>query len=321
MTELQTTWGWIVAVYLFLGGLGAGAFVTAAVVSLTTGERYKATVRFGAWASAIAIAVGTLFLLLDVGKPFRALVFFRSFVNMSSWMAIGAWLLIAAIIVNGLFALFRTEWTLGWIGKAWKPLQEKARIIRTILAAVGIALNLGVAIYTGVLLGVLPFRPSWHTWLLPALFTATALSTGAVCLAAYEHLRDGGKRINGLVRAVGVFHLALILVEAGIWVAYLRTMLNGTPEMANSAHILLSGVLAPVFWIVMVGLGLTIPFLVHALQLSRLVKLPQAVFVLSIVTALAGAWTLRFLVLSVGLPQAIASPAMQQMLEGIKFIP
>ena len=321
MTEVQTTWGWIVAFYLFLGGLGAGSFVTAGIVSLVTGERYKDTVRFGAWASAIAIAVGTLFLLLDVGKPFRALVLFRSFVNMSSWMAIGAWLLIAAIMVNGLFALFRTEWTLGWIGRLWKPFQEKARTFRTILAVVGIPLNLGVAIYTGVLLGVLPFRPFWHTWLLPALFTASALSTGAVSLAAFEHLRDGGKRINGLVRAVGAFHLALILVEAGIWAAYLTTMRNGTPDMAGSANILLSGVLAPVFWIVMVGLGLAIPFVVHALQLTRLVKLPQAVFVLSIVTALAGGWTLRFLVLSVGLPQVLTSPAMQQALEGIKFLP
>jgi len=212
-------------------------------------------------------------------------------------------------------------WTLGWLGKVWKPLQEKAKTFRVILAAVGIPVNLGVAIYTGVLLGVLPFRPFWHTWLLPALFTASALSTGGVCLSAFEHLRDGGKRVNGLVRAVGAFHLTLILVEAGIWVAYLSTMLNGTPDMASSANILINGALAPVFWIVMVGLGLTIPFVVHALQLTRLVKLPQAVFVLSIATALVGGWTLRFLVLSVGLPQMLASPSFQQALEGIKYIP
>jgi formate-dependent nitrite reductase membrane component NrfD len=322
MNGLQTQWGWLVACYLFLGGLGAGSACTAAMVSLTTGHRYKSTVRFGAWASAIAIALGTLFLLIDVGKPFRAMVLFRSFVHFRSWMTIGAWLLIGAILLNGLHALFWTEPVLAWAEEVWKPLSEKRRIFQVVLAALCIPVNLGVAIYTGVLLGVLPFRPFWHTWLLPALFTASALSTGSVCLAAFEHLRDGGKRVNGLVKAVGACHLTLILVEVGIWVFYLRSMLNGTPEMANSANILISGALAPVFWVVMVGLGLAIPFFVHTMQLSRLVKLPQAVFVLSIATALIGGWTLRFLVLSAGLPQMLASPALQQILQGgAMFLP
>jgi formate-dependent nitrite reductase membrane component NrfD len=317
---LQTTWGWLVAVYLFLGGLGAGCFVATAMVALTTGERFKATVRFGAWLSAITIAAGVLVLLLDVGKPFRAIVLFNSFGNLNSWMALGAWLLFGAILFNGLFALFWTEPVLKWVGGRVKLLEEKRKVFRAILAVIGIPVNVGVAIYTGVLLGVLPFRPFWHTWLLPALFTASALSTGSVCLAAYEHLRDGGKRVNGLVRAIGAFHLTLILVEVGIWVYYLRTMLNGAPDMASSARILVSGALAPVFWIVVIGLGLAIPFLVHTMQLSRVVKLPQVIFVLSIVTALVGGWTLRFVVLSAGLPSSLASPAFSQALEGVRFM-
>jgi formate-dependent nitrite reductase membrane component NrfD len=320
MAELQTTWGWLVACYLFLGGLGAGTACTAGMVSLISGQRYKSTVRFGTWASAISIAVGTLFLLIDVGKPFRALVLFRSFVHFSSWMTIGAWLLIGAILLNGLHALFWTERVMIWLGRVWKPLSDQRRIFQVVLAAIGIPVNLGVAVYTGVLLGVLPFRPFWHTWLLPALFTASALSTGSVGLAAYEHLRDGGKRVNGLVKAVGACHLALILVEASIWVFYLTTMLKGTPDMANSAHILLTGLLAPVFWIVMVGLGLAIPFFVHTMQLSRLVRLPQPVFVVSIATALIGGWTVRFLVLSAGLPAMLSSPALQQILSGVRFL-
>lgn len=126
----------------------------------------------------------------------------------------------------------------------------------------------------------------------------------------------------GSSEKIGVFHLVLILVEVGIWIIYLRTMLNGTPDMANSARILIGGSLAPAFWIVMIGLGLAIPFVVHALQLSRTVRLPQAVFVLSIATALIGAWTLRFLVLSAGMPQMLASPNLEQILQGgVTFLP
>lgn len=322
MAQVQTLWGWVVAVYLFLGGLGAGAFCTAALVGLLTRERFKSTVRFGAWASTIALAVGTLFLLIDVGKPFRAIVLFRSFVNFGSWMTIGAWLLFGAILLNGLYALFWTERILGWFAKLWQPLRDKRGLIRGVLAAVGLPVNLAVAIYTGVLLGVLPFRPFWHTWLLPTLFTASALSTGGVGVAAYEHVRDGGKRINGLVRAIGGSHLTLIVVEVVIWAVYLGTMLNGTPDMARSAQMVMSGALAPLFWVVMVGLGLVLPFLVHTMQLSRLVELPQAVFLLSIVTALIGGWTLRFVVLSAGLPTALASPSWTHILAGgVTFLP
>jgi formate-dependent nitrite reductase membrane component NrfD len=87
VTELQTTWGWLVAIDLFCGGLAAGAFVTIALLALLTGERFKSTIRFGAWASALLVALGALTLLLDVGKPFRAIVLFRSFVHLDSWMA------------------------------------------------------------------------------------------------------------------------------------------------------------------------------------------------------------------------------------------
>ena len=44
--------------------------------------------------------------------------------------------------------------------------------------------------------------------------------------------------------------------------------------------------------------------------------------VIALVACLAGAWTLRFLVLSAGLPQAVASPGMEQILQGgVTFIP
>ena len=31
MVELQTTWSWLPAIYLFLGGLSAGAFLTVSI--------------------------------------------------------------------------------------------------------------------------------------------------------------------------------------------------------------------------------------------------------------------------------------------------
>ncbi len=324
MTQLQTTWGWLVAVYLFLGGLGAGAFCTVAIVSLVSGERFKSTVRFGAWASAVAIGVGTLFLLIDAGKPFRALNLFRSFVHFGSWMTIGAWLLLGAILLNGLFALFWTDRVLGWFGKVWQPLAGRRRIFQIVLAGIGIPLNLTVAIYTGILLGVLPFRPFWHTWLLPALFTASALCTGSVSVAAYAMARERAEGRERLIDVLGISHTALIVVEAGIWAAYLGTTLRGAPDVARSAEALTGGGLGLVFWIVVVGLGLGLPFIVHLTQVARLVRRSRPVLVLhavAIPSVLLGALVMRWAVLSAGLPQMLASPVIEQIQAGIRFLP
>lgn len=320
---IQNTWGWLVAVYLFLGGLGAGAFVTVAVISLVTGERFKSTVRFGAWASAIAIAVGTLCLLIDVGKPFRALVLFRSFVHFSSWMTIGAWLLFGAILFDGLFALFWTEPVLKWVEARWKFPVEQRKAFRIILAVLGIFINLGVAVYTGVLLGAPQFRPFWHTWWLPALFTASALDTGVGLVTGYATLRERSEKSHALRNVLEGCIIALILIEASVLYLYLSNMLKASPDAVRSAELLTSGALRVPFWLVVVGLGLAVPLLVCATQLGGLLKKRAAVVVplIGLVSCLIGGWTLRYLVLSAGLPQMLASPALEQILQGVKFIP
>jgi formate-dependent nitrite reductase membrane component NrfD len=325
MTELQTTWGWVVAIYLFLGGLGAGVMFTASIISLLAGERLKATIRFGAWASAIAIACGTLFLLIDVGKPFRAIVLFRSFVQFSSWMTIGAWLLFGAILLNGLSALFWTDRVLAWMERRWKPLNTKRAIWRTILAIITIPVNLGVAIYTGVLLGVLPFRPLWNTWLLPALFTVSALDTGIALTTGYAFLREAAPAAARLRRVLEISAISLICIEAVVLGVYLHAGLNGTPDAARSAQALLSGVLGVVFWGLVVVVGLAVPLLAclgQVLGLGRRVPvLAPAIPLVGASACLIGGWTLRFVVLSAGLPIMLSSPAWQQILNGVRFLP
>lgn len=320
--QIQTTWGWLVAVYLFLGGLGAGAFVTTAALYLATRERYKGTVRFGAWVGAVAIGVGTLVLLADVGQPLRAIVLFKSFVNLNSWMARGAWLLFGAMALDGLFALFSTEAIVGWLGRLWRPLASQRNLWRTILAAVALPVNLGVAIYTGVLLGVLPFRPFWHTWFLPALFTVSALDTGVGLVAGYVAWREDSADVDRLHTWLEGAIMALVAVEAGVLAYYLRAMLAGAPDAARSAQLLMSGQISPLFWIGVVGLGLTVPFLVSLSQLSGVAKRALvAVPLVGTVSCLIGGWMLRFVVVSAGLPASLSSPSLLQILGGVRFWP
>jgi len=319
---LQTTWGWLPAIYLFLGGLGAGAFCVTAILQLVSGERFKSTIKFGAWTSVVAIALGLLALLVDVGKPFRALIFFNSFVNFDSWMTIGAWLLVGALLIYGLYALFGTDRVVAWLGRLWKPLEEKSSRVCTILAIIGIPISLGVAIYTGILIGVLPFIPFWHTWFVPALFTVSALNTGVAIVAANVFLRERGSGFAGPVMAFEAALLALIALEATVLGFYLQTMMTGSPDMARSAQILTSGDLSLLFWIIVVSLGLAVPFLIGIINISRLFKRPKIVLhMVGVVSGLLGGLFLRFVVLSAGLHASLSIPAIQQILDGVNFIP
>ncbi len=320
MVELQTRWGWLLAVDLFCSGLAAGAFLVVGIVMLLTGDRFKSTVRFGAWASVVAVVTGVIFLLLDVGVPFRAIVLFKSFVRFDSWMTRGAWLLFSAILFYGLFALFSTDRVVEWAGKLWRPLKAGRKVFQIVLAVAGILISVGVAGYTGMLMSVLPFRPLWNTWLLPALFASSALLTGAILVGGYASLRekaDGVKKLRlGLEAAV----ITVIALEgAALWF-YLTDRLNGGADAARSAQLLTSGPLALFFWILVVGLGLAVPLAMCIAQLSGAFrKAPAAIPALAPISCLIGGWTLRFLILLAGLPASLSSPGLQQILQGVRF--
>ena len=320
--QLQTTWGFPIAIYFFLGGLGAGSFCVVALIALFTGERFRPTVRFGAWASSICIAVGVGALLFEVGVPLLAIVLFQAFVNLNSWMAIGAWLLFFAILFNGLFALLWTDWVLKWLDKRVHVVVQYRAVIRFLLAMIGIGVNVGVAVYTGILLNVLPFRPFWNTYLLPVLFTTSAIDTGLGLITAYATLREKSNGVEKLRTVLESCVVLAIIAEGAVLIYYMRTMLESTTEAAQSAKLVMDGFLSPVFWVFVMGLGLLVPFLICMTQLSGMVKrAPMAVPLTAVTSCLIGGFALRAVMLMAGLPQTLSSPALLQILQGVRFSP
>ena len=207
MIELQSVWGWQPALYLFLGGMGAGAFVVAAVLYLRCGSKAGKTVAVSAWCSIVCLAVGLLCLLTELTNPLRGLLLWQSFSNFSSWMTIGAWVLVAALVVFGVFAVLSTEKTAALVSQAWKGLYAKRHRVLSVLAIVGIVLGIGVAAYTGILLMSAPGVPLWNTPLLPFLFTVSGLDTGialvevvSVANAKKEALPSRGHRLMETAR-------------------------------------------------------------------------------------------------------------------------
>lgn len=321
MPELQMTWGWMVAAYLFLGGIGAGSLIAASVLRLASGRRFTNTVRFGAWASMVAFAVGSFLLLLDVGVPLRAIVLFRSFVRFNSWMAIGAWLLFAGIGIGLLFALSTTRLTSDWIGTRWKWFGRNVESIQRVFSIIGIPLGLGIGAYTGMLLSVLQFRPLWHTWVLPALFVLSALDTGLALIMIYATTKERAEGVERLHYFIEIGVVTIVPLEAIALAGFVLTALNGSADAVLSAELLLHGPLSPYFWALVVALGLGVPLLVCGTRLSGLAKDAPTLPIIGAASCLTGGLALRALVLLAGMPASLTSPALAQFLNGVTFVP
>lgn len=327
---LQTMWSWQPALYLFLGGMGAGAFVMAAVLFLIDRTRHRLIVCVSMWAALASLAVGLLLLLSELITPARGLLMWQSFGHFTSWMTYGAWGAFAAMAVFAVSALLATRPVGVWLATKWKWFEKHGVALRRVLAVVGIVLGAFVAVYTGMLLMSAGGVPLWNTLLLPVLFTVSAFDTGvalveivAVLLSKKDALAPKARVI--MERAVVV----LVLVECVVMAAFLASMLGADGQTAmgataaSSAALLVSGGLAACFWGMVVACGLVLPLVMAAagLVLHRRggkkpcpKRLQGALMAIGAAGALIGGCELRFLILAAGIHADVVAETVKSLI-------
>jgi len=292
-------WGWLIAIYLFLGGMGAGSFLMASVFELS-GLRYKhdycPTAMAGAGISGPLLLIGTLLLVFDLGagmrEPWR--IFFM-FTNFSSVMTWGIWILtlfLPLCFLYGLLELMHNQpGILAWmrerlsrLTRRWRPPSRLSRFlpkslptlpetlpyrrIKRVVCSVGCVLAVGTAVYTGVLLAVVKAVPLWNTPVLPVLFLVSAISTGmglSFDLAATLSVPDIHRRYG----AMPLVHMFVIGLEVVLLALLMIVSLNRGGEAAESARLILMGDWRAIFWILVIGLGMLYPFMVHLNAFAR----------------------------------------------------
>lgn len=152
-------WDGFVAFYLFLAGLGAGAFVLGVLAGWAKNPAPRMK-KIAFLVVLVTVAVGTLVLVFDakagLGNPMR---FFLLVTNLSSVMAWGVIILSAFLVVAFVDLVI---------------LMVKKKTPKA-LDIVGLALSVCVAAYTGVLLGDAGVAfPLWNMAVLPILFVVSA---------------------------------------------------------------------------------------------------------------------------------------------------
>ncbi len=318
----QTAWGWLTVIYLFLSGLGAGAFLTAAFFELS-GWRYERdyspTCLTGATVSGPMVALGSLLLIFDLGagklQPWRIFYMFTHFRSVMTW---GIWILSIFIplgLIYGLLELIEVEPFIRGLAQAW--LRPKVRSCRRLVAIVGSIFAVGTAVHTGVLISAVgPAVPLWSqpllpflpVPLLPVLFLILAISTGlglSFDLTATIALRGIHEQTRSLrsvqVRIMSLIRIILISLETVLITLLFISALNAGGAAAESARLVLYGSFSVVFWVGVVLIGLVCPFLIYAYVIG-VGHQPLLLGLISGLGVMIAGLSLRYLIIAAGIP-------------------
>ena len=277
--KTEHNWGWPIAGYLFLGGLGGGCVIVSSAADLFWGQGQ--IFALGSLVAAILIGLGSGLLIFELGRPLQ---FWRVFSTQKAIMTVGAWMLSILIVTSVIYFSF-------W--PVFSPWREAAGL-RQAFAGLNLILGLGVCTYTGILLGNLRARRFWNTPVLPVLFLVSGLSNG---LGA-QSLMAGAWPYMGSQAQVDLAHarlqpldLGLISLELVIVLIYVLMMRSTAGEDAGRiAEEWLSGPKKLAFWGGLVGAGLLIPGLLYIIPTEGIGATLAPIFVL------VGGLVLRFLV-------------------------
>lgn len=287
-------WGWEIPVYLFLGGMAAGAMILTALLAARP-ERSRVA-RWLPFAAPVLVSIGMGALFLDLANKLHVLRFYLAF-RWTSPMSWGAWILLVVYpvtILQGLAALAddqvdalaaRAGPLAGAVraGRAFALPRERA--LRT--WAVGTGIGLGV--YTGILLSTLGARALWGSALLGPLFLASGLSTGAALLMLF---RVSPEERSLLAR----WDLLAIGLEVALLVLLLVGLASGDAASRGAADLLLGGRFTGQFWALVVIAGLAVPAALELLE----TRLHLAATWVAPALVLVGGLSLRWILVAAG---------------------
>ena len=276
--KIERSWGWPIASYLFLGGLGSGIMVVSTLSDLFLG--IGGIFAIGNFVAAILVGLGSGLLVFDLGRP---LYFWRVFSKENAILTVGAWMLSLFIVIGIIYGSFWLPF-LPWYGMEG---------LRVALAWVCLLIGLGVLIYTGVFLGTMKARPFWNGPTLPVLFLVSGLSTGIATqalLVRFWPLGISSSAVAVVESFLRASDIVLLVLEVVVLMLYVLTMrLSTTVFAARAAATWLNGNKMLPFWGGIVVLGLVLPLVLYVM--GNIITL-----ILAPLTVLVGGLILRFLV-------------------------
>lgn len=282
-------WNWLVAVYLFVAGISAGAFAVSAIAYFLGPRHYQDISRIGAYIAPFPLLVGIACLIADLERP---ALFWKLMLTIQPYsvMSLGAWLLFLFSFISFAYLYF-------WLPERFDLVDLAKRVARRNnddagsattwldrlhrsnlknmkgwLALAGLPVALMVGIYTGVLLGALVARPFWNNPMLPMLFLVSALKTGTASICLYgcfikgfggmsrEKLETNKFMVHSLDFVLMI--LAIITIFLFIFGLYISPR-----SSVGAVHLIMGGPYTFLFWGIVVVVGILVPLCLEVYEL------------------------------------------------------
>jgi len=192
----EPQWSWEVPVYFFVGGAGGAAALIAQAAQLTGAK--AELVRDARTLAALGAVLSPALLMSDLGKPSRFLNMLRVF-KVKSAMSVGVY------IVTGFSNVAVASKLVGQLSDKFQV--WPVRIIENLAGLTAALLGLGMASYTGVLVGATSI-PVWsqNVTTLPIHFAMSGLNSAVSALELMGHSDS---------RALNVLGIAACALETG----------------------------------------------------------------------------------------------------------
>ncbi|MBI2987228.1 MAG: polysulfide reductase NrfD [Deltaproteobacteria bacterium] len=266
----QEEWSWLVAIDLFLGGLGGGLFLLFQNLDLppVTGLL-----------SLGLVILGGLVLLAELGHPLRA---WRALARpQTSWISRGM-ISVFVFIIAGLLYIAPSFSVFSWL--PWSPTSSGGRALGVVA---GICAFL-VTLYPGFVLSASPSIPFWNSPLLPVLFFSQSLLGASGLVLLLSPFGFDGQALQGF------FSLAALLIVANfiLMTIHLWTLKRSGLAAREAVSLFNRGSFGWTFRAGVVLIGMILPFIV-------VVWVPSAV-VLAGAFILVGSLLFRYCVLKAG---------------------
>jgi formate-dependent nitrite reductase membrane component NrfD len=289
--KVQRVWDVPHATWFTLMGLGGGLFILARLLGLTDALGSLVGMPLVDALSFVAIAVGGIILIADLGKPFR---FWRAFVNVrTSWISWGAISDAVFLTCGGLLVLPDLE--IGgarpFAGLPWDS-QAETWSGAVLEMTAGLA-AIVVMFYAGAVLAHPRAIPYWHSPSIPLQFLASAAALSMAVIVGLAAVN--GQSITDAELTLMVVFLSVLLASISWHLLTnasqpgkqesLERLLRGRYRGAFLGLVVLGGVVVP---LVLAIVGLTVNGTRDALAIVELLLLAPAAFLLRLLTLRVG---------------------------------
>ncbi|MCW8827952.1 MAG: polysulfide reductase NrfD [Gammaproteobacteria bacterium] len=264
-------WPGAYAWYFFVIGISVALFFFSALSWFR--EEFQPLRKSGFYLSFVLLVVGGLLLISDLSQPMRFLNMINpAYLKFDSPLAWGSLNLITFGIASVVYLFF--------MNKGDDGLAKKAAVI-------GALLGLGLPIYTGFDLTVHQHRPVWNTPLMPVLFVALSLLSGA---AVASFLAKGNEKLMVMLRR-------FMLWAGGATAAMLISLLGTTAYGGSAAEITFMFMTSGTMGMIFIGLGMLVGLAAPiALLLAPVGRQPMGVMAAGVLL-LVGGMALRYAIL------------------------